>query len=60
MIVVRPVLPPRLSLRGHFTNAAQTPHTTNSGGRGRDPLQLNQSADVVAEVHHADLELRPL
>ena len=40
-------------------NAAQTPHATNSGGRGRDPLQLHQSVYVVAEVHHADLELRP-
>src|SRR5258707_8258430 len=30
-----------------------------SSGRSRHPLELNQPADVVAEVHHPDLEPRP-
>lgn len=48
-----------VALRPFHTTQHGLPHATNSGGRGRDPLQLHQSADVVAEVHHADLELGP-
>src|SRR5262249_49943201 len=31
----------------------------HSSGRRRHPLELNQLADVVAEVHHPDLEPCP-
>src|SRR3981189_3409343 len=30
-----------------------------SSGRGRHPLELNQAANVVTEVHHPNLEPRP-
>src|SRR3979409_1471852 len=30
-----------------------------SSGRGRHPLELNQAANVVNEVHHPNLEPRP-
>src|SRR5260370_42124477 len=40
-----------------------TPHglhpCAHSSGRSRHPLELYQPADVVAEVHHPDLALRP-
>src|SRR5262249_22698557 len=34
-------------------------HPSHSSGCSCHPLELNQPADVVAEVHHANLEPRP-
>src|SRR5262245_5865865 len=39
-----------------YTDSTREAH---SSGRSRHSLELNQSADVVTEVHHPDLEPRP-
>ena len=39
--------------------AARTPPVSAPGRRSRQPLELNQPADVVTEVHHPDLKPRP-
>ena len=51
---------PRMPWRGRLTRRWTDPtHATNSSGRSRHPLEMHQSAHVVAQVHHADLEPRP-
>src|SRR5215471_13753907 len=40
-------------------DATRTPPVAHSSGRSRHPIELGQPADVVAEIHHPDLELRP-
>ena len=51
---------PRMLRRGRppRRNTDRT-HTINSSRRSRYPLEMDQSAYVVAEVHHPDLEPRP-
>src|SRR5712671_4043444 len=46
-------------MRDPLQEVTRTPPRARSSGRSRHPLELNQPADVVAEVHHPDLEPRP-
>jgi hypothetical protein len=41
-------------------DAADSTCERTPSGRSRHPLELDQPADVVTEVHHPDLESRPL
>ena len=46
-------------MRDPLQEVTRTPPLSALSGRSRHPLELNQPADVVAEVHHPDLEPRP-
>src|SRR5258708_14866283 len=49
----------RLTARSFCTAPHGLHPGAHSSGRSRHPLELNQPADVVAQVHHPDLEPRP-
>src|SRR5258708_24395532 len=49
----------RLTARSFCTAPHGLHPGAHSSGRRRHPLELNQPTDVVAEVHHPDLEPRP-